>query len=67
MTNADIVDATLARAASALATRSVDDLALAAASLVGALDYAAKQERCEQLVRDVLRTVEAELTARRLG
>ena len=67
MTSADMVDAALARAESALSSRNVADLAMAAESLRGMLDWAAKAERCETLVTDVLRTVTTELQAQREG
>lgn len=64
MNASDIVEASLSRAESALSTRSVADLKLAQASLVGCLDWAAKQAQGdEHLVRCVLKTVTDELQA----
>lgn len=65
MNATQLVDATLARAEAALESRTVADLAMAEASLVGCLDWSAKQEGCVQLVTDVLRTVSQELRAAR--
>jgi len=65
MTSADMVDAALARADKALESREVSDLAMAAEVLRGMLDWAAKAERCETLVSDVLRTVTDELRVQR--
>ena len=65
MTSGDMVDAALARAERALESRDVGDLAMAAEVLRGMLDWAAKAERCETLVTDVLRTVTDELRVQR--
>lgn len=62
MTASDLVEASLSRAQFALSTRLVADLQLAELSLMGCLDWAAKQaEDDERLVRCVLKTVSDEL------
>lgn len=61
MTTAQQVDAALDRAEQALCSHDVESLRWARMALMGALDHAAKAEGCEQLVRDVLRAVTAEL------
>lgn len=66
MTRDEQIEATLARAENALETRTVADLALAQASLMGALDWAAQGTDAD-LVRAVLRTVDTELRAQREG
>ncbi len=68
MTRDEQIEATLARADAALTTRTIADLAMAQASLMGSLDWAARQDPAdEQLIRNVLRTVTDELEAQRNG
>lgn len=67
MNASQIVDATLARADAALTTRTIDDLSLAQQSLIGCLDWAAKQTGDEVLVRNVLKSVTEELKVQRNG
>lgn len=64
MTRDEQIDASLARAEAALTSRTVADLALAQASLIGCLDWAARG--CDaDLIRATLSTVTIELAAQR--
>jgi len=62
MTASQHVDASLARAEAALASRDLADLRMAQASLIGCLDHSARQDASDEaLVRAVLADVTSHL------